>query len=163
MRVCATAVLINDHRLGATRYGNEIGVSRFRCNGGHKQTLLFQIRCHVIEAAFDSWQRNRLHQPERMFFLGGCRDGKTGQQGDEAHRKKLGHGFPFLGESPSKASGSLSRCKDCSPLTESRIGLILQVRWWRREVPPSAGLGEVPLRKASLFRGRGRTYERRGR
>src|ERR1700687_81539 len=61
------------------------------CSGRHKQALLFQSDAHVIEAAFDSRQRNRLHQPERLFFLGGARDGQTGQDGGEAHCKKLRH------------------------------------------------------------------------
>src|SRR5712664_1230187 len=43
---------------------------RIVCNGGHEQALLFQIDAHVIQAAFDSRQRNRLHQPQRLFFLG---------------------------------------------------------------------------------------------
>jgi len=50
----------------------------------------------VIEAPCDPRQRNRLHQLEHLFFLGGCLDGETGKHGYAAHCKKLPHEFSLL-------------------------------------------------------------------
>jgi hypothetical protein len=60
----------------ACRFSND-RLQRIVVTGGHKKALLFQIHAHVIEAPFNPRQRYRLHQPERQFFLGGCRDSET--------------------------------------------------------------------------------------